>query len=1445
MSFFSDLSTIDKVQALYVAYYGRPADPDGLVYWADQAGKNGLSAVVNAFGNSAEATSLYGTSANAVKVDNLFQSILGRAADTAGRDYYASQLSKGAITLANLALAILDGAQGADVATVQNRLAAAKTWTSKLDLTSEIGAYTGSAAVDAGRSYLKPVVDTASLVAAQNTADQKIAAMVSSGTLGQTFTLTNGTDVATANIFNSGLVYNPAGTDRVNALQNEDTLTGSGINPTLNVTLGNPNDNGGLSVTPVLSKIETINAQFTGATTTLDVRFADSLKTLAVTRVTADAGNNITFDNINQPAANLTVSNTASVFDTFKFNYTTGVLAGTTAGGNAESGNLTVSAVTAQEIAIGNTGKTEGFETLTLSASGTNTIKKLTAVDLENLKINGSGSLTLVNTSDLKKGGITEGVQLDAGSIAIGDGLGVRSIDASAFTGTLALDVTAAVGGHADPANSGQKYYATVTGGTGVDTFWTSADLAASKDSGKDSLNGNGGNDTLKLINANIVLRNADGSVGADTGNNADVGFIAAVSGIKNLELRTQGLGVAQTVNFKAFSDAGPSNVTLRNEAGVAASTFTLENLSAALAASGNIVLRHGVDATQNDVVNVKLADATGTNDTVALTVVNDLNTTTQYNYTLDTTAMLDNKTNNKPNGKVENVTINDNDTESNLVTLKQAADHTGTVTLTGGVAGQFYKVNYADGTAPLVAATIDASAQKSNLFLQTAPAAATVQTVKLGSGNDALLFANQLRDAGSLDLMKGTEVITDAGGTDVVTAIFSKDVTGKPTFTGVETFQTAATANVAMDLSSTGLTTLNLLSDQVVDGVNGANDQYKLGVGKIVKTSIITANGTAAVATLNFAGSNEDNVPATNVGSYDQVFNGVTLNATAPTLNVNINSKAVGLDNATHAEAGANSYTLGQLTSQGTTTMNIVVADELAIAAGATKSATTTTVDNIWAKNLQVLNVTANGTVNLGTITGNATNNNQTLVNATAVKGAFTATDIALGNDAQVKIGDGGSTFSALGSAGKNVVITAGNGVNTITGTAQNDTITTGSADDIVSGDRGDNIITVGAGNDTVNVKDGNNTINLGSGVLETVNINVNSGNSNILATNVVTGNNTVADVAIDVDGLGLIAADFQQKIAVGAGHDLGLNWLGGTIQLASSTLDGRVGLSSTVATAGQTTVVGGAITADNANSYLLVGANAGGAVNTLDFTKATAAVYLDYATNGATDGGVAALTIKGSAGNDAFVLTNANANTITAGMGADLVVLSKTAAADTINVGDGNSTLSGYDQYYNFGAIAGANADKLVLTTKNIAAAAVLADSGQTTTINGASQKVGYVIGAGGAGGLVTFSTAGADGIFGSADDVALMVGTKADNTHITLAQAVSIINAKAGALNAAIFAFDANNDGVQGGPAGAADGYFVVENTTNGTVIELVGVNAAGGLATAAAANTVQLG
>ena len=204
------------------------------------------------------------------------------------------------------------------------------------------------------------------------------------------------------------------------------------------------------------------------------------------------------------------------------------------------------------------------------------------------------------------------------------------------------------------------------------------------------------------------------------------------------------------TVDFDAF-DASLASVLLRDES-AGATTFTLNDLGADLASSGNIVLHHGITGHGAQTVAVNLKADTA-NDTVAITVENDRNTGTTFDYTIDADVPT-------PAGKVdadqgvENVTINDNDTETNVVTLTSAAEHKGTVTLTGGVAGQSYTV-----ASTLVAKTVDAAAQKSNLVLTVG---VEDQAIKLGSGDDLLTFDG-------LDTFNGSDAITDVGGTDTL----------------------------------------------------------------------------------------------------------------------------------------------------------------------------------------------------------------------------------------------------------------------------------------------------------------------------------------------------------------------------------------------------------------------------------------------------------------------------------------------------------------------------------------------------------------------------------------------------------------------------------------------------------------------------------------------------
>ena len=106
----------DKVQKVYIAYYGRAADPVGLAYWEDRLTTvNGdLASIMNSFGTSPEATVLFGSLTNTNKVNALYQQMFGRDADIAGLIYYSGELTAGTMTAVSIAQNIFDGASGAD-----------------------------------------------------------------------------------------------------------------------------------------------------------------------------------------------------------------------------------------------------------------------------------------------------------------------------------------------------------------------------------------------------------------------------------------------------------------------------------------------------------------------------------------------------------------------------------------------------------------------------------------------------------------------------------------------------------------------------------------------------------------------------------------------------------------------------------------------------------------------------------------------------------------------------------------------------------------------------------------------------------------------------------------------------------------------------------------------------------------------------------------------------------------------------------------------------------------------------------------------------------------------------------------------------------------------------------------------------------------------------------
>lgn len=243
-------------QELYLSYFGRPADADGLAAMTkaladakaptDTAGlsvayntNSTVKALMDSFGTSAESAALYpGSTAEFVKA--VYANLFGRAPDAEGAAYWTKQIDTGVVSKGAAAYNILTGAidaKGADAATVNKKVVVATNFTTAIDTKSEVDAYSGATAAAEARKLLVNVTATTDAVAYQGTVNAVLANLVLGTTPGSTLTLTSlkdalvGTD---ANDIFVGRIF-----DNQNSLQGGDSINGGGGNDTLNADIGN------------------------------------------------------------------------------------------------------------------------------------------------------------------------------------------------------------------------------------------------------------------------------------------------------------------------------------------------------------------------------------------------------------------------------------------------------------------------------------------------------------------------------------------------------------------------------------------------------------------------------------------------------------------------------------------------------------------------------------------------------------------------------------------------------------------------------------------------------------------------------------------------------------------------------------------------------------------------------------------------------------------------------------------------------------------------------------------------------------------------------------------------------------------------------------------------------------------------------------------------------
>lgn len=151
------------IQQLYLAYYGRPADPGGLASWSEQLESNdgNIDAIIDFFGDSDEFTQRYGDQEPTQLVNNLYQQLFGRNAEEGGLAFYTEKVESGELTLAQIASTISQNAANEDLTTVENRVEVANRFTQDVQ--------------EKGLRYGAEDIDAASQVVADVSADTNVA----------------------------------------------------------------------------------------------------------------------------------------------------------------------------------------------------------------------------------------------------------------------------------------------------------------------------------------------------------------------------------------------------------------------------------------------------------------------------------------------------------------------------------------------------------------------------------------------------------------------------------------------------------------------------------------------------------------------------------------------------------------------------------------------------------------------------------------------------------------------------------------------------------------------------------------------------------------------------------------------------------------------------------------------------------------------------------------------------------------------------------------------------------------------------------------------------------------------------------------------------------------------------------------------------------------------
>ena len=844
-------ATSTQLQELYVAYFGRAADPTGLDYWTEQ-GISQAAFAANMYAQN-EFNSVYGGKSVEAQVNQIYKNLFDREADVTGLTYWTQQINLGNLEVAEIATHLIWAAQNnsgssADKTALANRTSAAIAYTAEVkSTTAGILAYQAQSTdpwvsgnnITEAVNYLSGIDGTTEHTAAGITAS--VAVLTTNGDptgVGSTFVLTTSTDSAgTTSASNGTISSNFRFTDGGNEVVTADigTLAGADVlldgsstdSDVMNITAN------GNSGTFTANRIEKFVVDMAAGSPVLDVT---NLTNFTDIEVKGSVAGTIDEIDVQQKQPNIKLDGY-----TRQLTIAPETFAGTTTASTSETINIELSGTT-----YGSSASTRSIVLFDSDAAGT----------LETLNITSSGTAAnefQLNAADTK-------TTLDVVNFLGATDLTTR-VTAAEVTG-VTLTATEATGNQTLKINHNGR----TTTATNVNLF-TGFDNIIVKDSGSPATDGDDAsltgvasgqkvtfaddfNDavlTFKSVSgssdtATIVLDNESSSTDTDI----------AIVNIQNVETVTiESAGKAGTDQTSASAtnliDSFVGDATTINVTGDTALNLDLAIDKASSGSAGSRAVT--VDASGNTgAVQIETAASTGTGS---------------VSYTITGTANAD---------------VIDNSNASNASTLTGGA---GNDTITGGTGndtidlsgGGTNTLNVSTGTDTVTAgagadtilfgeADVTATAQVTTITLAGTPALTNTLTVTVGgeayaayemetadvAGNSAgadlalietrlVTYLNQ-QERANYDTVRGTW----SASSNAVAVIFTAATAVDATVTVTATASAGITETVAS--TTTGVDAVSVQTN-ITSFSTGTTDD-------IIKFDVSDINSVSGVATLS-----------------------------------------------------------------------------------------------------------------------------------------------------------------------------------------------------------------------------------------------------------------------------------------------------------------------------------------------------------------------------------------------------------------------------------------------------------------------------------------------------------------------------------------------------------------------------------------------------------------